>query len=56
VVDEHDLRRHFRLNTAVEGAEWDEGTHTYTVSHNGVVTSLTAQVSFSQDKKGTPAC
>jgi len=31
VVDEHDLRRHFRLNTAVEGAEWDEGTHTYTV-------------------------
>jgi hypothetical protein len=32
------------------------GTHTYTVSHNGSTTSLTAQVSFTQDKKGTPAC
>ena len=32
------------------------GTHTYTVSHNGTTTSLTAQVSFSQDKKDTPAC
>jgi len=32
------------------------GTHTYTVSHNGTPTSLTAQVSFSQDKKATPAC
>ena len=32
------------------------GTHTYTVSHNGSVTSLTAQVTFTQDKKGTPTC
>ncbi len=32
------------------------GTHTYTVSHNGTVTSLTAQVSFTQDKKNSPAC
>lgn len=32
------------------------GTHTYTVSHNGTATNLTAQVSFSQDKKGTPTC
>ena len=32
------------------------GTHTYTVSHNGTATNLTVQVSFSQDKKGTPAC
>jgi len=31
VVDEYGLRRHFRLNTAVERADWDEGTHTYTV-------------------------
>jgi len=38
------------------GTGFITGTHTYTVSHNGVVTSLTAQVSFSQDKKGTPAC
>ena len=32
------------------------GTHTYTVSHNGTATSLTAQVTFSQDKKNSPAC
>jgi hypothetical protein len=32
------------------------GTHTYTVSDNGTPTNLTAQVSFSQNKKGTPAC
>jgi hypothetical protein len=32
------------------------GTHTYTVSHNGTATSLTAQVSFAQDKKTAPAC
>jgi type II secretory pathway pseudopilin PulG len=38
------------------GTGFITGTHTYTVSHNGSVTSLTAQVSFSQDKKGTPAC
>jgi len=38
------------------GTGFITGTHTYTVSHNGTATSLTAQVSFSQDKKGTPAC
>ena len=32
------------------------GTHTYTVYHNGTATSLTAQVSFSQDSANTPAC
>jgi prepilin-type N-terminal cleavage/methylation domain-containing protein len=32
------------------------GTHTYTVSHNSTVTSLTAQVAFTQDKHGTPSC
>jgi hypothetical protein len=32
------------------------GTHTYTVYHNGTATSLTAQVSFSQDSVDTPAC
>jgi len=32
------------------------GTHTYTVSHNGTATSVTAQVSFSQDKKASAGC
>lgn len=38
------------------GTGFITGTHTYTVSLNGVATSLTAQVSFSQDKKDAPAC
>jgi prepilin-type N-terminal cleavage/methylation domain-containing protein len=38
------------------GTGFITGTHTYTVLHNGTATSLTAQVSFSQDKKSTPAC
>ena len=29
VVDEFDLRRHFRLGVAVDDALWDEATHTY---------------------------
>jgi len=32
------------------------GTHTYTASHNGTSTNLTAQVAFTQDKKSSPAC
>src|SRR5579864_1819396 len=30
-VDEFGLRPHFRLGTTVEGAVWNEHTHTYTV-------------------------
>lgn len=37
------------------GTGFITGTHTYTVSHNGTVTSLTAQVSFSQ-KNSAPSC
>ncbi len=29
VVDEFDLRRHFRLGVAVDEAVWDDATHTY---------------------------
>jgi cation diffusion facilitator CzcD-associated flavoprotein CzcO len=29
VVDEFDLRRHFRFGVAVDEAVWDEATHTY---------------------------
>jgi cation diffusion facilitator CzcD-associated flavoprotein CzcO len=29
VVDEFDLRRHFRMGVAVDEAVWDEATHTY---------------------------
>jgi len=32
------------------------GVHTYTVYYNGTATSLTAQVSFSQDPTSTPQC
>jgi cation diffusion facilitator CzcD-associated flavoprotein CzcO len=31
VVDDFDLRRHFRMGVAVEEAVWDETTHTYTL-------------------------
>jgi hypothetical protein len=34
---------------------FNTGTHTYTVSHNGTATSLTAQVSFSK-KNSSPSC
>ena len=32
VVDAFDLRSHFRLETAVVRAEWDEATHTYSIT------------------------
>jgi hypothetical protein len=38
------------------GTGFITGTHTYTVTHNGTTTTLNAVLSFSQDKKGTPAC
>jgi prepilin-type N-terminal cleavage/methylation domain-containing protein len=42
--------------TLCPNAGFNTGTHTYTVSHNGTATSITAQVSFSQDKHTAPAC
>jgi cation diffusion facilitator CzcD-associated flavoprotein CzcO len=35
VVGKFDLRRHIRLETAVERAEWDEANHAYTVTLAG---------------------
>jgi type II secretory pathway pseudopilin PulG len=42
--------------TLCPAAGFSTGTHTYTVTHNGGSTSLTAQVAFTKDNHGTPAC